>query len=416
MEDATAKWCELNALPGSGYGAATPVAGGILVFHLEYAMLDWAATPATGCVMPSKAPVTVPGVVLQDWYAWAHEMVAGVGIVHNSAGDTSDGPSTPYMLGPAAVPSGPYTVQFTVNGLGAGTATTTGPPPVDAWSVKIDLKSFPAARCTYALVADYGGASAMKVYQAADCDPNAVQADDRPPATRAGEPNGSRPPEARWAEGKDESDDQDLDGASDDRDACPHMAGDEGEEAACDPDLDGDGVLNGDDNCPQTPNPAQADKDEDGVGDACASDADGDGIADPWDNCPEDWNELQVDLDGDGEGNVCDDDDDGDGVPDKRDDYPDRYDAWRDLDGDGVPDNEDADLDGDGFLNADELRAGTDPEDADSAPLPDELAVHRVDPAETAGVGLFGSLGLVALLAGVGVVLFLVIRPREDGP
>jgi hypothetical protein len=38
-------------------------------------------------------------------------------------------------------------------------------------------------------------------------------------------------------------------------------------------DFDGDGVLDGDDNCPATPNPAQADGDDDGVGDDC-------------DNCP----------------------------------------------------------------------------------------------------------------------------------
>ena len=34
-------------------------------------------------------------------------------------------------------------------------------------------------------------------------------------------------------------------------------------------DNDGDGVLNDDDNCPETPNPNQEDSDEDGIGDAC---------------------------------------------------------------------------------------------------------------------------------------------------
>ncbi len=35
------------------------------------------------------------------------------------------------------------------------------------------------------------------------------------------------------------------------------------------PDADGDGVLDGDDNCPQTANPDQADTDDDGIGDLC---------------------------------------------------------------------------------------------------------------------------------------------------
>ena len=34
-------------------------------------------------------------------------------------------------------------------------------------------------------------------------------------------------------------------------------------------DNDGDGILNDDDNCPETPNPNQEDSDEDGIGDAC---------------------------------------------------------------------------------------------------------------------------------------------------
>lgn len=43
------------------------------------------------------------------------------------------------------------------------------------------------------------------------------------------------------------------------------------EDAALDPDgdADGDGVLNGKDNCPYEPNPCQYDKDHDGLGDAC---------------------------------------------------------------------------------------------------------------------------------------------------
>ncbi|MCA9528274.1 MAG: hypothetical protein KC549_18445, partial [Myxococcales bacterium] len=58
-------------------------------------------------------------------------------------------------------------------------------------------------------------------------------------------------------------------------------------------DPDGDGLCGFDDNCPDIPNPDQADEDEDGVGDAC-------------DNCPKVINRGQDDTDGDGTGDACD--------------------------------------------------------------------------------------------------------------
>ena len=99
------------------------------------------------------------------------------------------------------------------------------------------------------------------------------------------------------------------------------------------------------DNCPVTPNAAQADLDADGVGDLCECDRDGDGVRDSseracWpelppneppptdpcldgvsagciDNCPVDVNAAQGDLDGDGDGDACDCDIDNDGIKDK---------------------------------------------------------------------------------------------------
>ncbi len=61
----------------------------------------------------------------------------------------------------------------------------------------------------------------------------------------------------------------------------------------CDPDIDGDGLLNQDDNCLTVHNPLQEDGDSDGEGDAC-------------DNCPDVYNPDQLDEDTDGIGDACD--------------------------------------------------------------------------------------------------------------
>jgi len=94
-------------------------------------------------------------------------------------------------------------------------------------------------------------------------------------------------------------------------------------------DMDGDGIVNGMDNCPTVFNPVrpldmgmQADGDRDNVGDACdpcpinpntttcvapnPNDRDADGILNAADNCPDTANPDQADGDMDGLGNACD--------------------------------------------------------------------------------------------------------------
>jgi hypothetical protein len=112
-------------------------------------------------------------------------------------------------------------------------------------------------------------------------------------------------------------------------------------------DTDGDGVIDLHDDCPGTYDPAQWDRDGDGVGDACDADADGDGLPDPpaaW--CPFDHNPLQPDADGDGLGDACDpcpldraDDQDADGVCADTDNCAIVYNPGQaDSDGDGLGD------------------------------------------------------------------------------
>ena len=73
-------------------------------------------------------------------------------------------------------------------------------------------------------------------------------------------------------------------------------------------DEDGDGVLNGVDNCVNTANADQADIDGNGIGDAC-QDTDNDTILDINDNCVETANTNQADSDGNGIGDACQDTD-----------------------------------------------------------------------------------------------------------
>ncbi|MBR4188936.1 MAG: lamin tail domain-containing protein [Kiritimatiellae bacterium] len=75
-------------------------------------------------------------------------------------------------------------------------------------------------------------------------------------------------------------------------------------------DTDADGLLDDEDNCPDTANTIQSDIDDDGYGDDCDPDMDGDAVPNEIDNCPAEYNPRQEDYDGDHVGNACDGDHD----------------------------------------------------------------------------------------------------------
>ena len=210
-------------------------------------------------------------------------------------------------------------------------------------------------------------------------------------------------------EGDNADPDRDGDGVSNAEDVFP-------DDALETQDSDGDGTGDNGDNCIDTANPAQGDRDLDGEGDVCDTDRDGDGVSNTEDVFPDDVSETldsdgdgtgdngdnclglanadQLDSDGDGEGDACDIDDDGDGLPDdfenlfgtdplERDsdgdgegdatEYNNGYDptdpgSFSDADGDGVsdpvdncpstPNGDQSDIDGDG-LGARVMRTGT---------------------------------------------------------
>ncbi len=182
---------------------------------------------------------------------------------------------------------------------------------------------------------------------------------------------------------KDCEPDKDGDGIVDSKDNCPadpnKDQGDldkDGKGDKCDNDVDGDGVPNDKDNCPRTPNADQKDGNGDGRGDACDLDDDGDKVPDADDNCPKVKNPDQEDLDKDGKGDACDDDRDGDGVPNAKDNCPD----------DKNPSQADVDKDGKGDECDDTLDIKEPPPDT-STPGPTPEPVHDEPGADVHGDG-----------------------------
>jgi hypothetical protein len=217
-------------------------------------------------------------------------------------------------------------------------------------------------------------------------------------------------------------------------------------------DTDGDGfgdnpVGNGADRFPGDPS-QWMDIDGDGYGDNQSgafpdafitdptqwSDVDGDGYgdnpggrqADAFPNDPTQWEDLDGDGLGDSEsGNnpdpfLFDFDNDGyndsidplpklaspgdldnDGVLDEDDLFPEDFREWADNDGDGVGDNADNDDDNDGWLDADELREGTDPFSSSEQPV-DSFEI--VIPGTAVGLGAWDLIGIFG-----GVPLFIWI-------
>ncbi len=118
--------------------------------------------------------------------------------------------------------------------------------------------------------------------------------------TEAGLSACDAPPYAEEAcDGRDNDCDEEVDEGFVDTDL-------DGEADCVDGDDDGDGVDDGEDNCPLVANVDQIDTDDDGIGDACDPDDDGDGVDDDDDNCPLVANAGQEDSDGDGVGDACD--------------------------------------------------------------------------------------------------------------
>ena len=162
---------------------------------------------------------------------------------------------------------------------------------------------------------------------------------------------------------------------------------------------------------------------EDGLG--TAQDWDADGYPNPTDpsNITSDEDAFPLDAsqwsdrDGDGVGDnpngtspdIFPDDYDNDGVNDDDDMFPNDPLESQDIDGDGVGDNADLDADGDGYLDSDEIRQGTDPFSSSSHPI-DSFEV--VVPGTNIGLGAWDLMGI---LGGLPVFIWVAVGLSTRG-
>ncbi len=142
-----------------------------------------------------------------------------------------------------------------------------------------------------------------------------------------------------------------------------------------------------DDDCDGETDEGFADTDDDGIADCMENDKDGDGLADGQDNCPGIFNPTQVDHDFDNFGDACDADDDNDKVPDTLDCAP--FDDEVNPDAEEVCDGKDNDcnyLVDEGFIDTDfdGWRDCVD-EDDDNDGAPDGLDCAPLDAAAGPG-------------------------------
>ena len=139
------------------------------------------------------------------------------------------------------------------------------------------------------------------------------------------------------------------------------------------PDFDNDGIVDSNDNCDSTVNVNQLDADNDDVGDVC-------------DNCLATPNVNQIDSDLDAIGNLCDN-------------CPTVANILQtDLDTDGIGDSCDADKDGDGYSNQQEIDCGSDPYDASDFCQPDAVNDYGISSLTVSPIPSSGLLRLSAVV------------------